>query len=159
MGDWIDELRIRRDSALKRNEQPDSVWQRDEELTKAKSPAFWRELMDQLNKDINKLNQVFADDDKYLAHFTELSQTSFEITNCVRPYKTIVGRPNENNLSANLEIWTGVDNETFAEKTGKEIKFGLTSERAVYAQYMGTKHNLPISLSQALLQELLGVDV
>jgi hypothetical protein len=46
MSDWIDELRIRRDSALKRNEQPDSVWQRDGELTKAKSPAFWRELMD-----------------------------------------------------------------------------------------------------------------
>jgi hypothetical protein len=63
------------------------------------------------------------------------------------------------NLSANLEIWTGVDNETFAEKTSKEIKFGLTSERAVYAEYMGTKHNLPTSLSHALLQELLGVEV
>jgi hypothetical protein len=54
--------------------------------------------MDQLNKDIIKLNQVFADDDDYQAHFTELNQNSFEITNCVRPYKTIVGRLNETNL-------------------------------------------------------------
>jgi hypothetical protein len=42
MSGWIDELR-KRDSALKRNEQPDSAWQRDGELTKAKSPAFWGE--------------------------------------------------------------------------------------------------------------------
>ena len=68
-------------------------------------------------------------------------------------------RPNETSLSADLEIWTGADNETFAEKTSKEIKFGLTSECAVHAQYMGTKHNLPTSLSQALLHELLGVEV
>ena len=102
---------------------------------------------------------MFAGDDKYLAHLTELSQTSFEITNCIRPYKTIVGRPNENNLSSDLEIWTGVDGESFAEKSSKEIKFGLTSKREVYAEYMGTKHNLPTSLSQALLHELLGVEV
>jgi hypothetical protein len=159
MSDWIDELRIRRDSASKRNEQPDGGRQSDEELAKAKSPVFWRELMDQLRKDINKLNQVFADDDKYQAHFTELNRTSFEITNCVRPYKTIVGRLNETNLFADLEIWTGVDSETFAEKSSKGIKFGLTSERDVYALYTGTKPNLPMSLSQALLQELLGVEV
>ena len=158
MSDWIDELRIRRDSALKRNEQPDSVWQSDVELTKAKSPAFWGELMDQLNKDISKLNQVFADDDMYQAHFTELNQNVFEISNWVCPYKTIVGRLNETNLFADLEMWT-VDDETFAEKISKEIKFGLASKRDLYALYMGTNHNFPTSLSKALLHELLGVEV
>ena len=159
MSDWIDELRLRRDSALKRNEQPDNVWQSDVELTKAKSPAFWRELMDQLNKDINKLNQVFADDDKYQAHITELNQNVFEISNWVCPYKTIVGILNETNLFADLEIWTGVDEERFAEKISKEIKFGLANKRDLYALYMGTNHSFPTSLSKALLHELLGVEV
>jgi hypothetical protein len=70
-----------------------------------------------------------------------------------------VGRLNETNLFADLEIWTGVDNETFAEKFSKEIKFGLASEGAVYALDMGTNHNFPTSLSKALLHELLGVEV
>jgi hypothetical protein len=159
MSDWIDELRLRRDSAMKRNEQPDSVWQSDVELTKAKSPAFWRELMDQLKKDINKLNQVFADDDKYQAHITQLNQNVFEISNWVCPYKTIVGILNETNLFADLEIWTGVDEERFAEKISKEIKFGLANKRDLYALYMGTNHSFPTSLSKALLHELLGLDV
>ena len=115
--------------------------------------------MDQLKKDINKLNQVFADDDKYQAHITQLNQNVFEISNWVCPYKTIVGILNETNLFADLEIWTGVDNETFAEKFSKEIKFGLASEGAVYALDMGTNHNFPTSLSKALLHELLGVEV
>ena len=158
MSDW-NEMWIRRDSALKRKAQPDSVRRSDEELTKAKSRAFWRGLMYQLDEDINKLNQECADDDKYQAHFTELNRNAFEITNCLRPYKTIVGRLNETNLCAELEIRTGVDNETLAEKSSKEIKFVLTSQRDVYAQYMGTKHILATSLCQTLLQELLDVEL
>jgi hypothetical protein len=73
--------------------------------------------------------------------------------------KTILGRLNETHLFADLEIWTSVTREIPAEKSRTEIKFGLTSERGVYAYYMGTKHNLPARLSQTLLQELLGVEV
>ena len=127
MSDWIDELRIRRDSALKGSELAGRVPQSDEELTKAKSPAFWAELMDYLEKDINRLNEKFADDDRYQAHFTELTHNAFEISNCVRPYKTIQGRLNENHLLADLEIWTSVNRETSAEKGRKTIQFGLTA--------------------------------
>jgi hypothetical protein len=70
-----------------------------------------------------------------------------------------VGILNETNLFADLEIWTGVDDERFAEKISKEIKFGLANKRDLYALYMGTNHNFPTSLSKALLQELLGLEV
>ena len=141
----------------------------DQELTKEGATVFWGELMDQLKKDIDKQNQTSADD-KFLAHYTERDRNVFELSNCARPYKTIRCKLDETCLIAELEISTSAQRtavkrtfqgevlERVRQTSRGEIKFGLIDD-GVCAHYMGATYDLPASLSKALLEELIGVEV
>jgi hypothetical protein len=157
MSDWIDELKVRREDALRSKEVSNEIRLRNDELIKAKSPTLWAAVIDQVKQDCAELNKTFSDDSNYQAQFTKESESAFVIETCTRPGKGIRARLDSTNLFAHVEVLSRESILHPIKKMSDEITFDLNSERDVCARYKDRTHILVANISRALLEELLGL--
>jgi hypothetical protein len=64
MSDWIDQLKKKDEESASAKALAEQARLRKEDLIKAKAPAFWSTIMDQVQADSEKMNATFPDDDK-----------------------------------------------------------------------------------------------
>jgi len=157
MSDWIDDLKQRDQDVTDEARRRENLRLHRAKIIEAKAPAFWKAVIQQVEKDCSKLRETFRDDTSRQCEVSINGET-LQLRGRRFPSRIISLSPNFSGQCIEVREAKQLDQlmSPIVEQTAS-IKVTANADEEIDLEFMGRRYSMPASLSEALVKRTLAL--